>query len=768
MADAPILGTNISLINRSPLLFLDSNLKNVISEKFKTLDIDPKQRQSILNSISQNLGEEHPFDYEEIENLVKKFGLANAVIEKICDFTVGPGLFIESDDEEIETTLNKWMEDTNFKYHLRQWLKEALIKGSGYLEVAGLGKENTTNTLKVVNANSMYVKRDDFGVIKEFNQYTGQYNSIVDSNKVIRLSENEIIPLNINKIGTSAYGMGVVYSALDTINNFLGAQKSMHTLMRRKANSPVHWALGNAEKDDYPTQADINAFGTNLQFMNEKTEYVTGPNAKATVINYGDISDKFAGILDNDYKLLSYSFQVPETILGAGNVPEGLAKVQMDSFKINCKSKQEEISIKVKTIFKKVLESGGQKDAIYTIIWGQPSEDDDRVKIETLKNILSVASPGLKIKLEEQIANILGINFEEVTSENEIAKAEMDKQMKMQQQNPISKKPFESIDSDDNFEEVRNNYPISEQITKLSSTMKGKYSHLKHYLMNSTDLNQKNYNVREWVKSEYETKDIPYILEAINNDNFDDLKAVSKVEFKAGYLDERQTNHLKSILMEGFKGNLNLKEMKEKILDDVKLKNLYEYNSRGIVKDEDGKRIILLDKQDRAEMIVKTETVRMAAEGLKSRLKVEGVPLIKWVTAENDRVCPECNALDNMIFESSEPNTPPLHVNCQCHIEEISTQEKLRIVSEILEKKISPQEKELEVSKILHLSEEKSRELIKNFNDLKSKEASNLNEFVKKVGDEYCVISHTTGKSLGCFSTKSEAEDRLKQMRKFK
>ena len=41
-------------------------------------------------------------------------------------------------------------------------------------------------------------------------------------------------------------------------------------------------------------------------------------------------------------------------------------------------------------------------------------------------------------------------------------------------------------------------------------------------------------------------------------------------------------------------------------------------------------------------------------------------------------------------------------------------------------------------------------------------------EFIKQIGDEYCVFSHQTGKNFGCYKTKDEAEKRLAQIKQFK
>jgi hypothetical protein len=46
-------------------------------------------------------------------------------------------------------------------------------------------------------------------------------------------------------------------------------------------------------------------------------------------------------------------------------------------------------------------------------------------------------------------------------------------------------------------------------------------------------------------------------------------------------------------------------------------------------------------------------------------------------------------------------------------------------------------------------------------------ESENIEEYIKKTEKGFCVFSHQTGKNFGCYRTRSEAEARLKQIKKF-
>src|SRR3990167_9109471 len=538
-----------------PILFKPQSIKeSIVLEQFKS-QLTPEEQSQSRNNIQSNLGEDHPFDYVVIEGVLQKFGLVNAVVDKISDFTLGGGLYIESDDEDAVSIIDDWRNETNFDIYLKPWFKEGLSKGSGFLEIAGLGNASVQNMVKVPNANGVYLKRDKFGNIIETNQYIGNSTLRINSNDIISLNKDEIIHLPINKICSSAYGQGIVYSALTIINDFLMAQKSIHILTKRKANAPVHWKLGNADKDDYPEQSDINAFGQDLQFMNESTEYVTGPNAEPKVIDYGNIGDKFTTVLENDYKLLSYSFQVPEIIMGSKDTggslgSSGISNVQLDSFIRRCKSYQTtDINPALKYIFDKVLLSKGKVDVDYKICWGYLSDEEKNKRLETYKNLLSSnISAGLRVELEKKIAYELEIDYEEVDTNNE---DDMQKQIDMQK---ALQKPA---------------YP-SESLTEAMFKKKKRKSYYTSNGIHEATVDE-NTKVTEWLNKDI-TNYKNDIIEMLNEDIFEYLLAENHYQRKAGYLTKTEIRKLKKVFSEAIVQNKSIKEIKEDItkLDIIK------------------------------------------------------------------------------------------------------------------------------------------------------------------------------------------------------
>ena len=45
-----------------------------------------------------------------------------------------------------------------------------------------------------------------------------------------------------------------------------------------------------------------------------------------------------------------------------------------------------------------------------------------------------------------------------------------------------------------------------------------------------------------------------------------------------------------------------------------------------------------------------------------------GVSKVKWLTAQDERTCPECAPLDGRVFKIDEAPGPPKHPACRCTV----------------------------------------------------------------------------------------------------
>lgn len=382
-----------------------------------------------------DLGEEHPFDFKLMENLYKKFGYYTAVIDKYVDFVVGAGIITTcKDNEKAKEIIDNFIRDTGFDSILRAWLKEALNKGNGFLELGG-SVDKGIEGMKTLNANYMYIKRDKKGTVEGYNQYKGAFDK-VDRTKVIPFTPDQIAHYPFNVIGDCAYGIGIGWPALQDINNLLQNEKDSHFIMNRKANSPLHAKIGKVDGNIkiIPKKEDVEAFGAKMETMSNKTDWATDDLVELKVVDFGNIGDKFNSILEHDMQKLFYIFQIPPELMGMANIPEGMSRTRMEAFQRRIQSIQEEIEkIIEEKIFKRILMANGI-DAHVEVDWGTPSVLEIEGRIQIISDLIKSPTVSLAMKklLEEELVYTMDLDEEKweqyKTEEEELRAREEERQ----------------------------------------------------------------------------------------------------------------------------------------------------------------------------------------------------------------------------------------------------------------------------------------------------------------------------------------------------
>jgi len=646
---------NLHIINYNPSL--SSNFLK-ITEEFKG-EVEKKEFK-----FPSELGEEHPFDFRQMENLYKKFGLFSAIIDKYIDYIVGPGFYIICEDDRAKTIIEDFMQDVNFDTILRAWCKEALIKGNGFVEIGG-SKDKGVMGLKVLNANYMYIVRDKKGLVQGYNQYKGDFDKFA-KNKTIPFKEYEIAHIPFNKIGDCAYGYGMAMSSMQDVNNLLQQEKDEHMIINRKANSPLHAKLGKVEGNTHiiPKREDVEAFGQKMETMDNKTDWATDALVDLKVVDFGNIGDKFTSSLEYDLNKLFYDYQIPPVIMGKANVPEGLARVQMEGFQRRIQSIQAEIEkIIEEKIFKRILNANGF-DIHVEFEWGTPSILETEGKIKTIIELLKGFSVSLALKdiLENELVNLLKLDknvWEEKKLEQE-KKEEEERQRLEQQPQPIV--PGQNK----NFPQK----PLPKKEQPPQPKPKEKYinrnyeyeKECKHCKESWDEVN----DISEWLGFKY-NEYLKQILLVLNGYDFNQIKALNENELLAGYLTETQINDLKKILEKGFKDGLSIKEIASQVDKKLNLKDLYRMNEDGTIKTgASGLPILQKSKEARSIAIVRSEITRLANLGALEYYKEKNISKIRWVSSFGNRTCPQCESLDGQIYNIGEQPEIPLHPLCRC------------------------------------------------------------------------------------------------------
>lgn len=597
---------------------------------------DPKQITEKLKAqvndefvkFPKELGVEHPFNFEDMEKVYKKVGFAWGMVNKYVNAIVGEAQ-VTTNNENATTLLRSFIKESNLKIHLREWIIEALAKGNGFMEI-----DFETNQLRVINANNMYVVRDEEGEVIGYNQYLGAKKNF-SKDKIIPFTPDQIAHLPVNKIADSAYGYGLLYPNERVIENIVSIEQDWHKLISRKAGMPIHIAVGQPGEVVKP--ALISSLSSDLQYLTNRTEWVTDGNVKISAIDFKGIGDNLLKIKDDDLLMWSYGTLIPQALLGNGNLPEGLAKTNENDWNRVIASLQEEIEEIIEDkIFRPYLLAQNPKwNVEIDFSWNLPTEDEINARLTQLLMIVNsmTASPNLKRYAELEIAKLLEFeNADKILRQPEMGlDEEKEREEKLQQPEVPGAKPSAAEKQ------------VIESLEDESNLSVKEFVDLKEI---------QGFNYQDYLLK---------ILQTLQKDKFTDLRAIDEQQLRMGLLSDSEIDKLRVILKQGFQENKTIREIEAQIRKEIPLKDRLDKENN-----------LLLSAEARPNMIARSETVRLANQGLVNLYQDNGIEQVRWLAAVSPRTCPLCLDLNGQVFKIKElqvgVNQPPLHPSCRCSL----------------------------------------------------------------------------------------------------
>ena len=607
-----------------------------MTEQFKS-EVEIKQVR-----FPKELGEEHPFNLKMCEDACDKYGILQAIVDKYLNYILPQEFVTRSDNKKAKEIIDKFVDESDFQVVLREWIESGLKKGGGYMEIA---ESKSDIAVRCLNATHMYNKRNRKGELFGYNQYVGGFDKF-NINKVIPFEPHEIVYLPIARSGGSPYGRGIIYRLLTIVDNLIRSEKDMHTLIGRKANAPIWAKVGTIEEP--ASQTDVTAVGQQFEWLNNMHEWAFDHKVDLKVLDFGNLSEKFATVLEHDLDMLFFAAQIAAVLMGKANVPEGLAEEQKDDFERRIQAMQLYIeNIIEDQIFRRVLAMNGI-NARVEIEWKLPSDKSINERIDRLAIILNnpMISPEMRSLVERDIAENLGFDIDELpdpkearkdANERERKKEEEIKQPELPGEKELSKINIKTTDSLPNA--IRESMPTKEELQRIQ---------------------EKDYTLQEWVNFDYQ-KFISDIVGFIKKDKFEDLAAANLNEIEMGKLSQGQVSQVKKILIKNFKTGGTIRDI-ENDLSKIGIGDRFNM--------QDGQKILEIPAENRPIIIARTEATRVAAHGALENYQDKGVKKISWLAALSNRTCPICENLNGKIMDADNPEILPgdPHPFCRCTI----------------------------------------------------------------------------------------------------
>ena len=604
--------------------------------------------------IIKDLGAVHPFDFKKVEDAYINIGLVSAASNKITDSIVGD-FTIKLDNENSQALIDDFTHNTNFDTNIRAWINEAVLKGNGFMEI-DLGKDTqkfTEAKIRVMNSNNMFVKRNKTGKVLAYNQFTGNINRFnKNSTKLIPFKPDEIAHLTINKIPNDPYGIGFIHPNLRTVDFFAGDYLDKQKLVSRKAGAPYHVKVG--QPGEVADKGAIDNIKSNLEFLNNRTEWVTDANVEIKAIEFKGVGDNLSEAINQDIEIFAIGTEIPLVLLGKANIPEGLAKVQLEAWTRKIKAIRTTVEAVIEEKIIRPILNANALDEQAKFEWELQSETTKDQKILRITELLKnpFIAPQIKGMLEQELAILF--DRQEVidilpTPEQAAEQAEKEKQENLEREKE------EAIEQP----EVPGAKPAANQkghthICEMHGEGCGQQLSEKEIL---------NMRIWDWagikeIAGFNYTDYIVAILKVLEKDKFVNLAGKTAEQIADGLLDNDEVEKLRGILKTGFRENQTIKEMQDEIESQIDLRDRLEKNGAVVA------------AQFRPNMITRTETIRLSNDGLVSLYKENKIERVRFLAPLSERTCPVCESLNGQVFEiknlSEGLNKPPIHPSCRC------------------------------------------------------------------------------------------------------
>ena len=577
----------------------------------------------------KTLGAEHPFNFKDAEILWTRCGLVNESVSKFANSIV-TDFQIVLDNENAQALVDSFIHDTNMQVVLKSWVSEALLKGNGFIEI-----DLKESKLRVMNANHMYVRRNKKGKVLKYNQWTKPLQKFDrTSPELIDWDSNQMAHLPINKVANDPYGIGIVYPNERIIENLIKNEDDLQVIVSRKAGAPYHFKVGEPGSNIPSTV--IDQIKGKLQYLTRSHEWVTDGDIDITAIDFKDLGKSLTQAQDYFRQQYIAGIGIPEVLFGSGQLNEGIAKVQLASYKQKIKSYQNLISdIIEEKIIRPLLKANGL-DEQPTFIWDLPTEEEIEIKLKLLKEMRNgsvILHPALQAGIDIEIAKLL--EMDEIIPF--LTPPEKADELKKEQ---------EEIERQEEAEIPQPEVPGAKSTANQSITESSNELTVKEFV-----------DLKEIAGFNY-TQFLVKILDVLKTDDFADLKALSDKDLLDGLLSKTEIEKLRELLKNGFKKNQTITQIEKEINDNIDLRDRVTKNG-GIIA-----------ATFRSNSIARSETVRLANQGLVNLYKENNIKKVRFLAALSDRTCPICEGLNGQVFNINElvvgVNQPHIHTNCRC------------------------------------------------------------------------------------------------------
>lgn len=284
------------------------------------------------------------------------------------ELTVGVGYYTTAENPEAKNIVDRFSAQIDMDSLLREAVRSMLIYGDAYIEK--ITRKGRLSGLTLLPSKTITVKRDRHGRVEAYIQRA--------SGLEIEFKPGEILHLQYNPVGTSAYGSSLLQPVLHLLKIKRQAVEDMGKILARYAAPKIIWKT--------PSVAAVQQLQTVLETLKPDEDIILAGEVdfKPLTVDPRARFEFFYQYLDRQ---IFEGLQAP-LLSWLRNATEASARTMLEAVDRKVAGIQRYLKRKIEAeVFKPLTEQEGI-DEVPRLNWGLPRTKLDEVTLEDIANLV--------------------------------------------------------------------------------------------------------------------------------------------------------------------------------------------------------------------------------------------------------------------------------------------------------------------------------------------------------------------------------------------
>lgn len=306
---------------------------------------------------------------EELERFYREDPVAHAAVDTYVELIVGVGYYTVAEDRRAKEIVDGFSEKVDMDGLLREAVRSMLIYGDAFIEKI-LDDSGRLVDLKLLPSKTMRVKRNEYGEIEGYIQEA--------KGRRVEFKPGEIIHLKYNPVGSSAYGLSLLYPVVDLLRAKKKAVDDMARILSRYAAPKMIWRVEN--------EASLRRLQAILESLQPDEDIILAGEVDYKPLTV-DPRARFEFYYEYLDKQIFEGLQAP-LLSWLRNATEASARTMLDTVDRRVAGIQRYLKRRVEAeVFKPLIEAEGLKDTP-RLYWGIPRTKLDELTLDDIANLV--------------------------------------------------------------------------------------------------------------------------------------------------------------------------------------------------------------------------------------------------------------------------------------------------------------------------------------------------------------------------------------------